>query len=154
MINLYSIDNEFFLNFVKAMGSYTLNFTEATRSKNEIFYGGYNTDGVKKKLPLEIERYKQFSKLARMPLMGYSFYLIGSGINDVINGEYTENSLYKISTGISFLHNASSFYIQDSDPKLLDKVPLLKQAYHHIKEKLSANPIPVTVGNYSLEDKL
>ena len=103
--------------------------------------------------------YRKYNSVVRFPIFVAGAGLVGKfGVelfNHLANGEPIDpNSPHYLQYGLGLISLSSSMYIKEINPKLLDKVPLLKQAYHHIKEKLSANPIPVTVGNYSLEDKL
>ena len=59
--------------------------------------------------------------------------------------------------GLGALSQASSIYLKDRDPKLLEKKPFLKRAYESLKEKIAdympqPAPVPVPVEAHSLED--
>lgn len=104
-------------------------------------------------------------RLTRLPFFATGVGMVSVGLYGVVSGYYTRDNqslsegLTHIVDGISFFGVASSQYVKDSDPKLLDKKPLLKTAwdkvkdgYHHAKDKIKAKipepqpalePIPV-----------
>ena len=79
--------------------------------------------------------------------------MIKGGINladYLINQEPNSlnNVLDDLSLGYTFFGIASSMYVKESNPKMLDKAPAWKRAFNSAREKVAeyfAKPIPVTV---------
>lgn len=91
---------------------------------------------------------KKIHRLARLPVLGYGvsgFYRFGASVAEYGINAFDEYSASFV-VGLAFSTLASSMYIKDSDPKLLDKQPFWKKAYNLIKEKigsLASQPVPV-----------
>lgn len=87
---------------------------------------------------------RKFQNAVRLPLFSLATLSLGVGINEIIEtGEIVRN-LGGLAVTAGFLYPlASSMYIKDSDPKLLDKAPFWKSASDWVKEKAkSLNPLP------------
>ena len=111
-----------------------------------------------------IENLNKIQKLIRLPsfvggvgFMGKGAYEIASSIK---TGDYSQmnEALFDLSFGYSLFGHASSIYLKDRDPKLLDKVPFWKKAKDKLVDKVKSidwNPspqpdaIPVPFENYS-----
>lgn len=104
--------------------------------------------------------YKKVADVTRLPLFISGAGLMAKGGFDLVdytrtkNPESLKDALSEMSLGYSFFGNASSMYVRDSNPKLLDKTPAWKTAYDFVKEKVSGivpepTPVPVPVRAYS-----
>jgi hypothetical protein len=119
----------------------------------------YNTKGIsgrfkeigsseEKVLDTEKEFYDRYNSIIRLPTFLFGAGLIGKFGIDLINGIKNKTTLeptswYCLIDGIGQLSLASSMYLKDTNPKLLNKVPLWKKALEYVKEKVdSFNPIP------------
>jgi len=100
---------------------------------------------------------KRYNSFVRLPVFLGSVGLIGKSIADLV-GSYSNGtpldptSSICLVEGISYLSLASSMYLKETDPKLLDKVPYWKKAYEWLKEKareLAPSPIPSPVPGYA-----
>lgn len=108
--------------------------------------------------------YKDITNLLRLPffISGVSLMVKGSlGLIDYFNTQNSNslnNAIDDLSLGYSSFGLSSSIYVKDSNPKLLEKAPMWKQAYESLKEKIfSPKPVPqpVSVGiNRSLESRV
>lgn len=109
-------------------------------------------------LDKEKENYKKYNSIVRLPTFLFGVGLLGKFGIDVINSiknrtPLESTSYYCLFDGIGHLSLASSMYLKETDPKLLDKVPLWKQALEYIQEKVSLigqQPIPVPTMNYEI----
>ncbi len=101
------------------------------------------------------------TRRARLPCfalgLGFLGMLCYDGIQDVVYDNFVSGMEYvRDSLGaISFLSFASSMYLKDQDPKLLQKKPsrvkaFVKGLYERAKEKLSPAPVPVPVAGYTV----
>ncbi len=95
---------------------------------------------------------KKVQKASRLPLWGSGTFLLfefgravyESGISDL------SSDTPAMILGIAFASLASSMYLKDSNPKLLQKKPFWESAYEWIKEKTSLMiPLPQPVHAYS-----
>ncbi len=94
--------------------------------------------------------YQTFNSIERLPAFVAGVGLVGKyGIdlfNYVINGEPVDSNSYNcLGYGFGLLSLASSMYIKEIDPKLLNKAPFWKTAYNWAKEKVSSltpQPLP------------
>ncbi len=95
---------------------------------------------------------KKIHQRARLPVLGYGlycFYTLGASLVESGINISNENSAAFV-VGLAFSTLASSMYIKDSDPKLLDKQSSWKKAYNRIKEKIDSLTLqPVPVKSYS-----
>lgn len=107
---------------------------------------------------------EKITNLFRLPVFLTGAGLALTGTYQIVNsclssgeqniGEGIQNLL----TGAGWLSQASSIYLKNSDPKLLDKKPFCKKAYDWGKEKINSLtpkpiPQPVPIKAYSgLED--
>ncbi|MBI2146126.1 hypothetical protein HYU22_02190 [Candidatus Woesearchaeota archaeon] len=102
---------------------------------------------------------KGFDRLTRTPffITGLSFAVVG--FYEVITGlrhsdnQTISNGLNSLAHSVPFLGVASSQYVKDADPKLLNKQPFWKTAYDWAREKVSSltpqpAPAPVPVQAY------
>lgn len=73
----------------------------------------------------------------------------------------TSSSLEHLLFGLGLFIQASTMYISDSDPKLLEKKPFYKTAYNWLKEKTNSlvpkpapqpTPVPISGKSVSLEE--
>ena len=110
-----------------------------------------------------MDLYMKFNSVVRLPIFTAGVGLVGkSGIdlfNHVTNGKPIDSNGYNcLMYGIGLLSLASSMYIKNTDPKLLQKEPLWKKTYNWCKENAGSLiphplPQPVPVRAYStLED--
>ncbi|MEK9209128.1 MAG: hypothetical protein AAB910_03580 [Patescibacteria group bacterium] len=87
--------------------------------------------------------YKKIADVTRFPLFISGVGLMAKGGLDLVgytrtnNPEYLKDALSEMSLGYTFFGNASSMYVKESNPKLLDKTPAWKTAYDFVKEKIS-----------------
>jgi len=108
---------------------------------------------------------KFIDKSIRLPLLITGVGFAGKGIYHIINSMVTgdTNGLSELGNDFkaatAFISVASSLYIKDIDPRLLDKQPVLNQEYRWDKEKIiplvpqpspqsSTTQIYPTLGNY------
>ena len=107
------------------------------------------------------ERYRKYNSYARLPTFLFGAGLIGKFGVDLVKSIQDQTpleptSLYCLADGIGHLSLASSMYLKETDPKLLDKEPLWKKALNYIQEKasmLGPQPVPVPVYNYQRENQ-
>lgn len=103
---------------------------------------------------------KTIDRIARFPLfaagVGYMVKGTYGVVHSIAHGDNSElgNSVSEIGTGSSLFAMASSLYIKDIEPKLLDKQPFWKTAYHWAKEKVSSlapqpAPQPIPIQSYT-----
>lgn len=126
-----------------------------------------NSEEVAERKKSGLNTYFNVSKGIRLPLFISGVGLIVKGGLDLMdyirtqNPESLKESLFDMSMGYTLLGNASSMYVRDSDPKLLDKTPAWRTAYDFVKGKISGLvpqpvpqpvPIPVPVRSYSSYD--
>jgi hypothetical protein len=152
-----------------SIGSFTDNFSQAIPS---IFLSGLvsapiavqlsyflNTDEYiseeKVENPLVFYSKKINDKL-RLPLLAGgigSIALMNYGIGEDPSGWDKLGFLSAASYGISL---ASSMYLLDRDPKVLEKSSVFTRAYHSAKEKLSPTPepVPIPVKDYETLDNI
>jgi hypothetical protein len=101
------------------------------------------------------EKHRKYNSFVRLPTFLFGAVLIAKFGIDLANNITNQTSLeapsyYCLFDGIGHLSLASSMYLKETDTKLLDKVPLWKQALEYIKEKASLigqQPVPVPVYN-------
>lgn len=106
------------------------------------------SDKVKTAVNPVTHLYRKLNSVVRTPTFVGGVGLVGKfGVdlfNYVANGEsMDENSYNSLTYGIGLLSLASSMYIKDTDPKLLDKKPFWKKAADYVKDKLSSQHVPV-----------
>jgi len=102
---------------------------------------------------------KKMNRMIRLPTFLSGVGLVGKSsydfINYFVNGEPFDNTIsHQLSLGLGLLCAASSQYIKDRNPKLLDKEPFWKKAYSSLKEKADSlmpkpMPDPIPVESYS-----
>lgn len=90
------------------------------------------------------EFFKKVDRAVRLPLFAAGVGYMGKGIYDFVNS-IVSGDIFGIGScasdfgiGSSLFAMASSLYIKDIEPKLLDKEPFWKRAYNLAKEKLSS----------------
>lgn len=122
--------------------------------------GVYNIQGVNNQFEDEedsesmvIDREKNFrtkyNSCVRLPTFLFGVGLIGKFGVDLVNSvknktPMNNESYYALLSGIGHLSLASSMYLKETNPKLLEKVPLWKRAYESLKEKISSlAPFPI-----------
>jgi hypothetical protein len=106
------------------------------------------------------EKYRKYNSIVRLPTFLLGLGLIGKFGIDAVNSIKNRTALeptswYCLQDGIGHLSVASSMYLKETDPKILDKVPLWKQALEYVKEKASLigqQPVPVPVTNYQIAE--
>ena len=92
--------------------------------------------------------FRNLTRIARLPTIAAgSALLVKSGYDladYVANGTPSSGSQFFIdfNGALGLIGWASSMYLKDGDPKLLDKEPLWKRAYEKFKEFVSYNPAP------------
>lgn len=155
--------------FYKSMGfaielslynwDWTLNLSQLINPKKEIYKDGAYVSPS----PL-LELCKKINRTVRLPTIIASAGLIGKSAYDVakyfITGEPTDSTtISSFMLGMGLFQVASSQYLKDRNPKLLEKSPAWKTAHNWIKEKAkslvpSPQPIPqpVSINNYKTID--
>lgn len=123
--------------------------------------GVYNIQGVSNQYEEEegsesivIDKEKNFrskyNSCVRLPTFLFGIGLIGKFGVDLVNSirnktSVSPESCYALLSGLGQLSLASSMYLKETNPKLLEKVPLWKRTYESLKEKISSlvpSPIP------------
>jgi hypothetical protein len=104
------------------------------------------------------EKYRKYNSYVRLPTFLFGVGLVGKFGIDAVNSIKNKTPLeptswYCLVDGLGHLSLASSMYIKETDPKLLDKAPLWKKALQYVKEKVDSispmpNPVPVPAVNY------
>lgn len=90
------------------------------------------------------EGYLKVTRLSRLPLFLTGISLLGKVAYDTANyfttGEPFESGTYaqQALSGVGFISMASSMYLKEMDPKLLDKAPFWKTAYNWAKERVKS----------------
>ena len=106
---------------------------------------------------------KKIDRIARLPFFVTSLGFASVGLYEVVSGFYqgdnqsVSEGLNNIAHSVPFLGVASSQYVKDSNPKLLDKEPFWRKAYDWTKEKIGSltprpTPQPVPIQAYSTLD--
>lgn len=142
--------------FISAFQGHNLGSDTVTKPYGEDFTVS-STKAKKNNLPVFVDR------LTRLPLLVTGMGLTGFGLYEVITGFYNKDNqtlsegITKIKHGVPFLGVASSQYIKDADPKLLEKEPFWQKVYSWAKEKVSSLapqplPQPAEANNYSTLD--
>ncbi|HLC61201.1 MAG TPA: hypothetical protein VJJ52_07275 [Candidatus Nanoarchaeia archaeon] len=94
---------------------------------------------------------KRVNRIVRLPTITGAFFFFAKSGYDLVdyfyNGNLDSLNQFKndINGGIGLTGFASSMYLKDRDPKLLDKDPLWKRAYKRLEEFVSYNPPPQPV---------
>ncbi len=108
---------------------------------------------------------KKYNSIIRLPTFTAGAGLVGKfgldALNYISNGEPIKPSSYScLEYGLSLLSLASSMYIKEIDPKLLNKKPVFEKAYSWLKDKATSfvpkplpQPVPVKAYN-KLENRL
>ncbi len=96
-------------------------------------------------------------RITRLPFLITAMSLTATGIYHLMTGiksqsnQQVHEGIYLINHGISYIGNASSQYVKDTNPTLLKKDPLWKTAYTLLQEKIRAIPQPQPTINYLSE---
>ncbi|MEK6939933.1 MAG: hypothetical protein AABX31_04345 [Nanoarchaeota archaeon] len=136
------------LYFVIGTGILALQSLDFGRNYVKERYESDASDGALTKTPVSYEITKKISSLARLPMLVTGIGLIVKGIAQVVdyiqtkNPESAMNGVYMCSFGYALIGTASSMYIKDSDPKLLEKKPL-----EYWIQQLELRPIPARERN-------
>ncbi len=96
---------------------------------------------------------QQLQRVVRFPLFGSGTAFLGLAMAGRILGDPSPDVYYNLGEACAFGGLASSMYLKDSNPKLLEKQPFWKTAYewmkngmHKVNEKIkSASPEPQPV---------
>jgi len=160
------ITNPLSINYVKEFGNFRIGYLVGSEAAINVLEPVYKRDitdnrGITKSYNPVINFFNKIEKGLRFPLFISGVGLMAKGGFDFIR--YFRNkdplalneALGNLSLGYTFLGNASSMYVKESDPKLLDKEPAWKRLYSSLKEKASnliPRPIPqpqtVPISNY------
>ncbi len=177
----YSLANAFSLStfpFIHIIGNYYKNYdivltpvsgimaSDVTRNLLDPFFKkeDITSDGTTAKDSNMVRRiFEKLAEWTRLPLFLSGAGLMAKGGMNLVDYFQTQNSnslndaLNDLSLGYTLFGTASSMYIKESDPRLLDKAPMWKKAYESLKEKAKEllpqpmpNPAPAAV-NRSLE---
>jgi len=95
-----------------------------------------------------------------MPLLGFGLYLMGDGAFELIdylnssNPESLINGIGDMTWGYGYAGLASSMYVKEANPKLLDKQPFWKSGYNWVLIKADnylsqPTPKPVPIQQFS-----
>ena len=104
------------------------------------------------------EHMKKITKIARLPEFVAGTYYMAHSLNTyynaLANNQHIDKAPFETILGISLILLASSIYLKDSDPKLLEKKPLWKSIYEKLRQKVGSyspahEPIPVTAERLS-----
>ena len=118
------------LYFMMGIGMLAIQSVDFVRNFVQKRYEPEMNDGTATKAPVSYEITKKVSSLARLPMLITGVGLMAKGIAYFVdyiqnkNPESAANALYMCSFGYALMGTASSMYIKDSDPKLLEKKPL------------------------------
>ena len=118
------------LYFGLGAGLLALQSLDFARNTVKERYESEMTDGALTKTPMGYETTKKISALARLPMLITGAALMVKGVVHFVeylqtkNPESVTNAMYMCSFGYALIGTASSMYIKDSDPKLLEKKPL------------------------------
>lgn len=102
----------------------------------------------------ELFNMERFMKVIRMPMFLFgSSFMVKGGVNlfNYLTSDDQSSlasAIQDFQLGFSSLGLASSIYIKNNDPKILDKEPAWKTAYNWLREKassLSPEPVPQPV---------
>ncbi len=110
-----------------------------------------NDSEIKPYQPIILDPLLFLNRIARTPLFftGIAYLATGTynATHETTHPEVTPtNPLKTILIGVNMIALASSMYLKDKDPKLLQKDPFWKKAYDAIKGKIqSYKPEPVTI---------
>lgn len=124
--------------------------TDFTRNTIESFYKKDDfTDGTITINHFGLRIYKKIADHTRLPSLAIRSSLLVKGVFELVdyfktsNADSLSNAISDLFQGYIFAGTASSMYIKDSNPKILDKQPFWKIAYEKIKEKINVSPQPV-----------
>ncbi len=118
------------LYFVIGTGILALQSLDFGRNFVRERYESEVSDNTATKAPTSYEIAKKISSAARLPMLITGIGLLIKGIVNVVdylqskNPESASNALYLCSFGYALIGTASSMYIKDSNPKLLEKKPV------------------------------
>ena len=118
------------LYLVMGTGLLALQSLDFARNVHEPQYQSDITYTALIKAPLGMEATKKVSAAARLPMLVTGAALMIKGLAQFVdyiqtkNPESVTNALYLCSFGYALIGTASSMYVKDSDPKLLEKKPL------------------------------
>ncbi len=111
---------------------------------------------------IDPQRYfhSKYNSYVRLPTFLIGLGLVGKFGFDVINSIKNKTpmgseSYHYLIAGLGHLSLASSMYLKETNPKLLDKAPFWKRLYESLKEKISSlvpSPIPAPSPSYSLAE--
>lgn len=128
--------------YVAVLGNYAglpllgLQSSEFARNIKESKYKQDQTAGAITALPASLKTAQTIAAYARLPLFASGAALLIKGIIDMMTFAATKETgplagaLENLSLGYAMLGTASSMYIKESDPKLLEKKPFEELAYH------------------------
>jgi len=117
------------LYLVIGTGLLALQSLDFARNIHEPQYQSDITDTLTK-APLGMEGTQNISAAARLPMLVTGAALMIKGLAQFVdyvqtkNPESVMNAMYLCSFGYALMGTASSMYVKDSDPKLLEKKPL------------------------------
>ncbi len=77
--------------------------------------------------------FKKYNQIIRLPLILSGFGMIGKYGLEFIEGNLNAESNYFLMYGLGNISLASSMYLKDKDPKLLEKQPMWKDAFNLIR---------------------
>ena len=130
--------------------------------------GAYNFEGILNWFKEEdsesrvIDKEKNFrskyNSCVRLPTFLFGVGLIGKFGVDLVNSVKNKTpigpeSYYALINGLGHLSLASSMYLKETNPKLLERVPLWKRAYESLKEKINLlTPSPIPSPTFSFQE--
>ncbi len=126
--------------------------------------GCYNIKGISGRFDDEInsgeevinkEKYSfsRYNSCVRLPAFLFGIGLIGKFGIDLVNSiknktPIAPESCYALLDGLGHLSLASSMYLKETNPKLLERAPLWKRAYESLRGKMSLLiPSPITASD-------
>jgi len=111
-------------------------------------------DGTIAEPPGALYLFKKAADVIRMPSLGFGLYYMGKGAFELIdylnssNPESLSNGIGNLAWGYSYFGIASSMYVKETNPKLLDKQPFWKSGYDWLLIKADdylSRPVPKPV---------
>lgn len=156
----YKVGLSFWISHVLLCGlaSLPLKLMTSILNASDFCYNMHGISGeIKDELssePIAINKWlyrdRKINSISRFPT-----FLLGGGLvgkfgvnlyNNITQGEsLTIDDYFCLTYGLGLISLASSMYIKESDPKLLQKDPFWKKAYNWLKEKagnLAPAPVP------------
>jgi hypothetical protein len=147
--------------FSYGTGFASLDATDAIRNCTEPQLGSDIAGDDAAMVPPNIDLFRKVAYTTRLGLLVAGAGLVGKSLVDicdyVIAGDMHAllEAGFCLSSGTAFITLASSMYVKDADPKLLEKDPAWKQAYGWLRSRVQSllpapSPIPAPATYHAL----